>query len=216
MTKESQSDPELLDELGDDAIVAQQTGAHVPQRRVKVQVESRSVVVSEATPAPDRELEKYDHRSNDPTVVVRDRRKRSQLLDDVDVPFKKKRANWGARVVWLLAAVAAFGVGGLISVIRGSVPAAAPSSAPAVPAPPATTPAAETAAPPSRDIPQEAASAKAQPAVPAVDLDQLPVERRPRVVALPKKTAPASHPAAAAPAPAPAPAPKPAAIPEGI
>lgn len=211
MSKVSESDPEELDEIDDDAIVAQQSAAHEPQRRVRVQVESRSVVVAEPEPA-DRKLDVYDAKSNDPTVVVRDRRRRAELIDDLPTEFRKKR-NWGAILVWLLAALTAFALGGLISIARsssGATPSAssAGGTASAVPeTPPAVATTAE--APPSASTPDQA--------VPAVDLDQLPVEHRRHVAAAPRSASPPAAPHSTAHASKPAPGPAtPAAIPEGI
>ncbi len=209
MSKVSQSDPEILDEISEDAIVAQQTGAHVPQRRVKVQVEARSVVVAEAPPA-ERALEVYDATHNDPTVVVRDRHKRAELLDDVPTEFRKKR-SWGSVVVWVLAAATAFAAGGLISVLRRSGPADAPSASAGLAASPGApaAPMAKAAAAPSP------AASEAEPAVPAVDLDELPVEHQHHVAGAPHKAA-ASRASPAPAKPVTHPAAKAAAIPEGI
>ena len=168
---------EELDELDDEAIVAQQSAAHAPQRRAQVKLESRSVVVADDDTEATRQLEVYTEGSSDPTLVVRDRERHALAQAVRDLPSsqtgKKSRV---ALAIWGAAGLLAFGLGAVLATVRGgatpSVVKVSPAASPASHQPVAVSPpvAAQVT---SRDAAVPSASA----AEPALDLDQLPVER---------------------------------------
>jgi hypothetical protein len=164
-------DLEELEELGDDAIIAQQQGAHVPKPRVQVQEESRSVVISDH-PTPGSHPPSGPKIPADPgrrkdrtekTVVIRDRRQIEELRREM----AKRRpvappapAPSQGILLWVIVGIAAFLMGGLVALFatrdETEVPAtAAPSASVASPPP---------AAPPSTAEP------------PSVSIDELPIE----------------------------------------
>jgi hypothetical protein len=115
---------EALEELGDDAIIAQQAAVHLPQPRAQVAIESRSIVIAEqgggaegvGESEPTRELAPYTVSSADPTVVIRDRK----LISSLPGPKSTKRAktsNVGKIFMWGGAGVIAFGVGGALALL---------------------------------------------------------------------------------------------------
>jgi hypothetical protein len=125
---------ELLDELGDDAIVAQQSQPHSPKPRAQVAMETRSVVI-----APDAELGSEPQPpevpatrqplSTEPTLVIRDR-KIVEELQSLRPPELPQRRHWSTTVIWVSAALLAFGVGGLLALLsRGRRDAAEPTAA---------------------------------------------------------------------------------------
>lgn len=169
---------EDLEELGDDAIIAQQTDAHAPQPRANVSEESRSVVITDHPQRRDTEPPRADRSSRggappkssaEATLVIRDRR----ALDDLRTQIERnrhKKAGLGRRplYVWGALGLAAFVLGGIVAFLATdghadaqSVPEAtsrveAPMNGPRVPA----------STPP----------AQVEPATPSVRLDDLPVE----------------------------------------
>jgi hypothetical protein len=127
---------EELEELDDDAIVAQQSAAHAPPTRAQVIVEDRSVVVADLPPEIDpsevmatRQLNAMPG-SRDPTVVLRR-----------PVPKPPTRPNWLIWGIWIFAGLLAFAFGGLLALLsaRGEAPHESPAVAP--PPNPAATPA---------------------------------------------------------------------------
>lgn len=152
---------EQLEELGDDAIIAQQTAAHAPKPRANVAEESRSIVISEPPPlaAPRAGASSGSPRRserNEKTVVIRDRKQ----LENVRREIERRRAKlegkdsglWG----WLLVGLAAFLAGGVLALIvaHGDGSAAATSA--------------------SAQPPAGSGSSAREP--PAVSVEQLPVE----------------------------------------
>ncbi|MET0792434.1 MAG: hypothetical protein ABW061_13015 [Polyangiaceae bacterium] len=166
------SDPaglEDLEELGDDAIIAQQTVAHAPPAPANVSEESRSVVITDHPrrhdTEPPRGAAKPPRSSAEATLVIRDRR----ALDDLRTQIERRRLKQGNRrrplYLWGALGVAAFLLGGIVAFLATdgqSAAAAAPGRVEAQIALP------NSAAPP--------APAKAEPAPPSVRLDDLPVE----------------------------------------
>ena len=74
---------EQLEELGDDAIIAQQQGAHIPKPRAQVTEEARSVVISDhplqgSRPPPSRG--RYCANAGDPLAEVAISRHAAWLL----------------------------------------------------------------------------------------------------------------------------------------
>jgi hypothetical protein len=117
---------EELEELDDDAIVAQQSAAHAPAPRVQVAMEKHSIVVADLPPEVDesevmatRQLPAYQaSRILDPTVVVR----RAPAA-----PASGGR-GWVAWVIWGVAGLLAFAFGGLLALLSART---APKPAPA-------------------------------------------------------------------------------------
>jgi hypothetical protein len=137
----------VLDELDDDAIVAQQTALHSPQPRVQVSMESRSVVIAddaELTPASissphaTRPINKRVGKG-DPTVMIRDKRLAAELAAleyAPSPPPPAPRKRWTTTLVWVTAGLIAFGFGGVLALLmrdRGSETAQTPPPAPAEP-----------------------------------------------------------------------------------
>jgi hypothetical protein len=116
------SDAEL-EELGDDVIIAQETAAHAPQRRVNVTTDHPSVVISEPPQAhpshrspPYRRPERMEQ-----TVVIRDRQKLAQMRRQMTRPHQKKPVL-EPRTVYLIAAaaLASLAMGTLIAALVDS------------------------------------------------------------------------------------------------
>jgi hypothetical protein len=162
---------EQLEELGDDAIIAQQQGAHVPKPRVQVTEEARSIVISEhpapgSTPpvAPKASADRGKKRSErtEKTVVIRDRRQIDELRREMAKhrPRPQAKPSNKGLVLWVIVGVAAFLAGGLVALFatRGD-DSAAPTVAPTAPVPPA---------------PSAAPAPPTEP--PSVSIDELPIE----------------------------------------
>jgi len=180
---------EELEELGDEAIISQQTAAHAPQPRANFMAEARSVVIADqpehrdteprglvARPAPPKS-------SAEQTLVIRDRR----ALDDLRSALGKRKPPQatGRRALyfWGALGLAAFLLGGLVAflatdsgsdaaatdgvgrAVRGEAPRVVPASG----LPPRAT---SDAARPERP----GSSPKAAPR--AVRVDELPVLRQ--------------------------------------
>jgi hypothetical protein len=140
-----QSDTEL-EELGDDVIIAQETGAHAPQRRVNVTTDHPSVMISEPLPAhPSKGLPTYRTRRErtEQTVVIRDRKQLEKLRREMTRQHRKK-TGVERRTVYLIAVAAllSLGMGTLIAALVDSRSQAAPATVRVLPAPlPAVEPA---------------------------------------------------------------------------
>jgi hypothetical protein len=153
------SDSEL-EELGDEVIIAQETGAHAPQRRVNVATDHPSVVISEPPPAhPAKGVPTYRTRRDrtEQTVVIRDRKKLEQMRRDV-LRQHKRKAGMERRTLYLVAVAA------LASLAMGTLIAALVDSSTAPPPPVQTLPEPE---------PPPGATPSAVPAG-AIDLDAIP------------------------------------------
>jgi hypothetical protein len=161
---------EQLEELGDDAIIAQQQGAHAPKPRAQVTEEARSIVISDH-PAPGSSPPPAPALPQDPgarrdrsekTVVIRDRRQ----IDELRREIEKRRPKAPAATampglwVWIVVGLAAFLTGGLVALFatRQDAATAAPVPSSALPAPDLPAPAAPSSEPPS------------------VSIDELPIE----------------------------------------
>lgn len=152
-----------VEELGDDAIIAEEMGAHAPKPRARVMEESRSIVISEPARAPlpnvltDAGPRKRSERS-EKTVVIRERRQIDDLRREIEK--RKKSASQPPRsrglLLWVIVGVGAFLIGGLAALFAGRdqarqmVPVAESASGAAL-VPPAPAPA-ESAEPPSISI----------------------------------------------------------------
>lgn len=155
------SDAEL-EELGDDVIIAQETGAHAPQRRVNVTTDHPSVVISEHPPAhSSNRLPTYRTRRDrtEQTVVIRDRKKLEQMRREMTRQYRKK-PGMERKTVYLIAVAA------LASLAMGTLIAAVVDSTTAAPSPPAV-----RALPEPEPAPGEAPSSLPEG---TIDLDALP------------------------------------------
>lgn len=158
---------EQLEELGDDAIIAQQQGAHVPKPRVQVTEEARSIVISEhptggsrAGSHPPSAPKKRTDRT-EKTVVIRDRRQIEELRREM---AKRRPAPQPAPtkglLLWVIVGAAAFLAGGLVALFATRDESAAVATpAPAVSA-----------------LPQPSAAPVAPTEPPSVSIDELPIE----------------------------------------
>ncbi len=118
---------EALEELGDDAIIAQQAAVHTPGPRAHVEIETRSIVIAEerfppegrlpAEGEPTRELLPYAVSSMDPTVVIRDRKFINSLGSSPPSVRENRRRRAGRVLLWCGAGLLAFGVGGVLAVL---------------------------------------------------------------------------------------------------
>jgi hypothetical protein len=162
---------EQLEELGDDAIIAQQQGAHAPKPRAQVTEEARSIVISDHPPGaanppaspkiPGAPSAKKRSERTEKTVVIRDRRQIEQLRREMAKrkPKPALKANKGL-LLWVIVGVAAFLTGGLVALFATRNDAASAATAK-----PATS---EIALPPT------APAATVEP--PSVSIDELPIE----------------------------------------
>lgn len=164
---------EHLEELGDDAIIAQQQGAHAPAPRAHITEEARSIVISDhpppgeirsseaKIPAQPGTLRRSER--TEKTVVIRDRRQIDELRRQMAARAPQPAAEPAARglLLWVIVGVAAFVVGALVALVATRDEAE----------PAATAPVASELAPP-----------KAPPTVtsepPSVSIDELPIEKK--------------------------------------
>lgn len=189
-TRPEPGEPEVLDdleELGDDAIIAQQTAVHVPRPRAVVSEESRSVVITDQPAAPKQDLPRPagPRRSTaEPTLIIRDRRRldemRQQILERQVHNIKRRRSR--SIYVWGVLGLAAFVLGGIVAFLATD----SHSEAPAAEAPQPGRSEAQIAAPQDTAVaavaprpPGKPASAPPRAAT-AVRPDQLPVEPAPK------------------------------------
>jgi hypothetical protein len=119
-----------LEELGDEVIIAQESGAHTPQRRVKVTTDHPSVVISEPplTGGSKPPLRSPRRERTEQTVVIRDRRRLDKMRQHISERQRKPRVE--ARTVYLLAAaaLASLALGTLIAaIVDSSAGASTPS-----------------------------------------------------------------------------------------
>jgi hypothetical protein len=158
---------EQLEELGDDAIIAQQQSAHVPKPRAQVTEEARSIVISEhpaqnARSAPTQKLATVKRSSrNEKTVVIRDRRQVDELRRQMAQHRPSQKASHRGVLLWVVVGVVAFVTGGLVALFATKDDGAPPgASLPATSAAPTVS----VAPPPPAPEP------------PKVSIDELPIE----------------------------------------
>ena len=165
-------DIEQLEELGDDAIIAQQRGAHAPAPRAQVTEDARSVVISDhpaqgfgapaaAAASAGAPARKRSERT-EKTVVIRDRRQIEELRREMAKRKPRLEAPPPTRglLLWVIVGVAAFLTGGLVALF-----ATRDESTGVAPIPPMTSQ--------GLPLPPSAPSA-AEP--PSVSIDELPIE----------------------------------------
>jgi hypothetical protein len=168
---------EGLEELGDDAIIAQQTAAHAPQPRANVSEESRSVVITDHPQRRDTEPPLASRAAAPPrssaeaTLVIRDRRALDELRTQIE-RGRHKRGSARRRPIYLWGALglAAFVLGGIVAFLATDGHADAQTTD----APPAAGRVEAQIALPRVATPTP--PAHAEPATPSVRLDDLPVE----------------------------------------
>ncbi|HYQ47056.1 MAG TPA: hypothetical protein VER11_34035 [Polyangiaceae bacterium] len=104
-----------IEELGDEAIISQQTAAHTPQPRANVSEEARSVVITEHPPArPDVEPPRKS--TTEATLVIRDRRALDDMRQKILRRQQEKRAHSRkALYLWGALGLAAFVLGGIVA-----------------------------------------------------------------------------------------------------
>jgi len=156
-----------IEELGDEAIIAQQTAAHALQPRANVSEEARSVVITEH---PERRDTQPPRKSSaEATLVIRDRRALDEMRQKIVRRQKQKEAH-GRRALYLWGALglAAFVLGGIVAFLATESQAPDPQ-----------TPTARGDAQ-SAPLSTPAIQPSGSPANPprAVRLDDLPVERK--------------------------------------
>jgi hypothetical protein len=156
-----------LEELGDDAIIAQQQGAHVPKPRAQVTEEARSVVISDhplqgsrPSPVPEQPHHPASKRErSEKTVVIRDRKKLDELRREIERRKPKPAAVMPGVWLWVVVGLAAFLMGGLVALFatheEESAVAPVPSAQQAPVAPPQPQPSGDP---------------------PSVSIDELPLE----------------------------------------
>ncbi len=154
---------EQLEELGDDAIIAQQQGAHAPQPRVLVNEDARSVVIAETLPPRTRSPaagETKRRERTEKTVVIRERRQIDELRREMARRKPKPPPESKGMLLWVVVGVAAFVTGGIIALLATREDEAA---APVVPA--------------ALSLQPEAPAAPAETSEPpSVSIDELPIE----------------------------------------
>jgi hypothetical protein len=160
-----------LEELGDEAIIAQQTLAHALKPRANVSEESRSVVITEHPARRDTEPPRNPppRSSAEATLVIRDRRALDEMRQKI-VRRQQQKAAQGRNALYLWGAlgVAAFLLGGIVAFLAtdlDSEPETATNQPPG-------------ARGEAQSTPTPGASPPAKKPTPAVRLDDRPVERK--------------------------------------
>ncbi|HET7545670.1 MAG TPA: hypothetical protein VFK05_37640 [Polyangiaceae bacterium] len=120
-----------LEELGDEAIISQQTAAHAPQPRANVSEESRSVVITEHPPEPRDPPRKS---SAEATLVIRDRRALDEMRLKILRRQQEKLAH-GRKALYLWGALglAAFVLGGIVAFLATDTHSDSPPDVPGEP-----------------------------------------------------------------------------------
>jgi hypothetical protein len=126
------SEEEVLEELDDDAIVAQQAALHSPARRANVVQDARTVVVADDGPdaGDTARLRRVEPGRHDPTLVLRAVRNLPPQYRPHPAPVRATPA-WVPWVVWGIAGIIAFGIGGAVALAlakRASPPAPVPAA----------------------------------------------------------------------------------------
>jgi len=111
-TQAQRDELEELEELGDEAIIAQQTAAHAPQPRTNVAEESRSVVITEPPPGapPTRKS------NSEATLVIRDRRALDEMRQKILRRQQERQAQRRHSLyLWSALGLVAFVLGGIVA-----------------------------------------------------------------------------------------------------
>lgn len=173
-------------ELGDEAIIAQESEPHLPQKRAGIQDEPHSIVISDRQPAV-RQTPAYRAERAEPTLVIRDRRELEEMRRKV-LEERQQRAHASqppaapaprGPYLWAGLAVAAFAAGGVLTffLVRGtdSAPAELPAAAGL-----ATTHPHAAALSRASSVRNSPAREGAEEPTPQVKLEELPLEKKPR------------------------------------
>ncbi len=113
-------DEEPLEELDDDAIVAQQAIAHAPAPRVQVAQDARSIVVDQppGEAGDTTRLRAMPRRPADPTLVLRAVRHPISRAVPPSFPVQPRpMPSWLPWVVWIVAGIVALIFGGVLAVL---------------------------------------------------------------------------------------------------
>jgi hypothetical protein len=177
-----------LEELGDDAIIAQQTAAHAPQPRANVSEESRSVVIRDAPPRHEPErphpAPTPPRSSAEATLVTRDRRAFDELRSTLLLRKKAKQTKARrALYLWGVLGLTAFLLGGIVAFMAtdsssGPQPEGQPAAAGN--APQIALLGAKSWSSKSTAVLNAAADARRPDSGRPVTLDALPVEAQPK------------------------------------
>ncbi len=160
-------DPALdadLEELGDDVIIAQETGAHAPQPRANVTTDHPTVVISEPSGGGAEKARPPRRERSEQTVVIRDRKALDKMRREIDQRRRvktKKKASAGTMYLIGVAALASLVVGTLLAALIDSRNG---SAAPAASTLPASRVVAEPE--PAQSVPQGTIDLDALPAAP--------------------------------------------------
>jgi hypothetical protein len=159
-------DDDGVEELSDDVIIAQETGAHAPAPRAQVSTDHPTVVISDAPGAPRKLSTVPPMRRSDrteKTVVIRDRKSLDRLRREASRRPSRSRRRSRSRTITLV------GFAVLASLVAGTLLAAFANS----------TGSDETAVPAaSVEVEEPTATPSASGAAPVVDLEDLPVVKK--------------------------------------
>ncbi|HEU5074245.1 MAG TPA: hypothetical protein VFU02_08730 [Polyangiaceae bacterium] len=116
---------EALEELDleDAAVISHQSELHTPARRQAVKVDEPSVVVlDDVEPnlheSGPRQATRRSGRAMEPTLMIRDRRAANELRREMERRVRElKRQQMRSKLMWVVAGLFAFGLGGLLAVI---------------------------------------------------------------------------------------------------
>jgi len=130
-------DAESIEELGDEVIIAQETGAHAPQRRANVTTDHPTVVISEHPPAkPAAAAAAYGAKRDrsEQTVVIRDRKRLEKMRREIE---RRRQPKTSRSTIYLvgIAALASLATGTLIAALVDASDAPAPAPEPQMSAP---------------------------------------------------------------------------------
>lgn len=165
-------DLEHLEELGDDAIISQQTAAHAPRPRANVSEEARSVVITDHPLRRDTQPPRHSQprTGGEQTLVIRDRRALDELRQHI-VRRKVKKADDRRSLYWWGAlGLVAFVLGGVVAFLATDSHAEAPTASSTIAVP-------QRAEAPAPTVTAKPATTSNPEPVHAVRLDDLPVER---------------------------------------
>ena len=164
-----------LEELGDDAIISQQTAAHAPQPRAKVSDEARSVVIKDQSRPGLHARRSAPRSSAEATVVIRDRRALRELRANINGGTQKVRRR-RSLYRWAGLGLAAFVLGGIVAFLASDVRSDESPTLARVEAQLAPLRAASQAPTAPGSVPNTPVEAAPPEAPRAVRLDDLPLE----------------------------------------
>lgn len=175
---------EGLEELGEDAIIAQEFDAHLPQKRASVREDARSVVISDPAAAASSPHPASRTAQFKATMVLRDRKQ----LEKIRARPVEKRSRGLSPYVLAGFSIAAFVLGGIAAIVwsRGTAVESQAEPASQVSAAPTTTAPAIRPAPKPRGQGGgvRAAAASTVPELAPIPIESLP-EQPPARVSIP-------------------------------